>query len=144
MNSTEHLLSLVTNIADELSNPPLVNEETGDVITETLFDDDDPEIREEWDGDEEGTFYTESGEVVEVVRKRLCDTEVYDVEYTVSGNLEFMGARLMVAGGGPNIYINTRTETVQGYWGSDRFERSYTDAQGIHEYWEEMYNTAKG
>ena len=41
---------------------------------------------------------------------------VYDVEYTIGSNKEYRGVRLMIACGGPNIYINTRSGDVELYW----------------------------
>jgi hypothetical protein len=41
------------------------------------------------------------------------------IEYIVSSRKEYLGARIMVACGGPDIWINTRTNTVEGYWGSN-------------------------
>ena len=43
----------------------------------------------------------------------------YDIRLTVDMDGTMYGARLMVAGGGPNIYINTLTGEVEGYWGVD-------------------------
>ena len=56
-----------------------------------------------------------------------CDLYTYfndplDIEYTISGRGDYLGARIAVALGGPNIYINTRDGYVQGYWGTDRAE----------------------
>lgn len=42
--------------------------------------------------------------------------DALDIEYVVSGKGEYLGARILVAFGGPNIWINTRTKTVEGYW----------------------------
>ena len=48
--------------------------------------------------------------------------DVLDIEYTISGSGEYLGARIAVALGGPNIYIDTREGYVKGYWGADREE----------------------
>ena len=42
--------------------------------------------------------------------------DVLDVEYTVTFNKEYKGVRLMIACGGPNIYVDTRRGTVDLYW----------------------------
>ena len=67
--------------------------------------------------DEEREAAEESGEA--------CDLYGYfddalDVEYTISGSGEYLGACIAITLGGPNIYINTRRGEVEGYWGSDR------------------------
>ena len=42
--------------------------------------------------------------------------DVYDVEYAVGGDKTYRSVRLMIACGGPNIYLNTRTEDVELDW----------------------------
>ncbi len=42
-----------------------------------------------------------------------------DIQYIVSGGREYLGARVLVAFGGPNIWINTQSELVEGYWWGD-------------------------
>ena len=49
-----------------------------------------------------------------------CFDDVYDIEYSISGNMEYRSVRLMVACGGPNIYIDTGTKSVELYWWTDR------------------------
>ena len=62
------------------------------------------------------------------------------VEYIVSSRKEYRGARIMVTCGGPNIWINTRTHTVEGYWGSDAAFAAYgRDRIGLDEALEELY-----
>jgi hypothetical protein len=50
-------------------------------------------------------------------------SDVLDIEYTISSRGDYLGARIAVALGGPNIYIDTREGYVKGYWGTDRAER---------------------
>lgn len=45
---------------------------------------------------------------------------IYDIEYTINSDLEYIGARIMIACGGPNIYINTNSKRVELYWGSSK------------------------
>lgn len=45
--------------------------------------------------------------------------DALDVEYTISGRGDFLGARIAVALGGPNVYVDTRRGEVEGYWGTD-------------------------
>ena len=42
--------------------------------------------------------------------------DVSDVEYTTDYRKEYKAVRLMIACGGPNIYVDTRTGTVDLYW----------------------------
>ena len=51
--------------------------------------------------------------------------DALDIEYIVNGKREVLGARILVAFGGPNIWINTRTNQVEGYWWGDKCIMSY-------------------
>jgi len=63
------------------------------------------------------------------------------IEYIVNGNREVLGARILVAFGGPNIWINTRSQTVEGYWWQDKFIESYSrDEIGLDEAVETLWN----
>ena len=65
---------------------------------------------------------------------------VYDIRYIVDSEKKYLGAMLMVAGGGPTIWVNTWTKEVEGYWGGDRVTWSFRDEIGLDDYNEEMYN----
>ena len=66
--------------------------------------------------------------------------DVLDIEYIVNGNREYIGARVLVAFGGPNIWINTRTNTIEGYWWGDKASANYSDEidldDALRELWE--------
>ena len=66
--------------------------------------------------------------------------DVYDIRYIVDGKKKYLGAMLMVAGGGPTIWVNTWTNEVEGYWGGDRVTWAFRDEIGLDDYNEEMYN----
>jgi hypothetical protein len=65
---------------------------------------------------------------------------VYDVRYLVDREKKYMGAMLLVAGGGPTIWVNTWTKEVEGYWAGDRCTHYFRDEIGLDDYNEEMYN----
>ena len=65
--------------------------------------------------------------------------DVYDIRYIVDREKRYMAAELMVAGGGPNIWVNLDTKYVEGYWGGDKVEHPFTDRLGLDDYCEEMY-----
>jgi hypothetical protein len=54
-----------------------------------------------------------------------------DIEYIVNNRGEYLGARVLVAFGGPNIWVNTRTLTVEGHWWGDNAYASFTDNIGL-------------
>ena len=64
---------------------------------------------------------------------------VYDIEWITHQDHSYKAARLLVAGGGPNIWVNLLTNTVDGYWGSDKVEHGFMDNIGLDEYLEELH-----
>ena len=63
----------------------------------------------------------------------------YDIRYIVDREKRYIAAELMVAGGGPTIWVNLNTGYVEGYWGGDKVEQPFTDNLGLDDYCEEMY-----
>ena len=82
----------------------------------------------EHDEDDEGTLAS-----------RFMD-HVYDIRYLVDREKKYMGAMLLVAGGGPTIWVNTWTSEVEGSWAGDRCTHYFQDNIGLDDYNEEMYN----
>lgn len=48
------------------------------------------------------------------------DDYIYDVEYRIGGDFEYRSVAVMVACGGPNIYVDTETRSVNLFWYSER------------------------
>ena len=65
--------------------------------------------------------------------------DVYDIRYIVDREKRYLGAELMVAGGGPTVWVNLDTKYVEGYWGSDRITEPFIDNLDLDGYCEEMY-----
>ena len=65
---------------------------------------------------------------------------VYDIEWITYQDKTYKSARLMVAGGGPSIWVNLQTNTVQGYWWGDYCEHSFQDNIGLDQYCEEIFD----
>ena len=65
--------------------------------------------------------------------------DTYDIRYLVNSRKEYLGAEIMVAGGGPTIWVDTWDKEVKGYWGSDRVTVPFADNIGLNDYMEEMY-----
>jgi len=66
----------------------------------------------------------------------------YDIRYLVDREKRFMGAEILVAGGGPTIWVDTFREQVTGWWGTDRVQWYFQDNLGLNDYCEEMYGSA--
>ena len=64
---------------------------------------------------------------------------VYDIEWTTHRDHEYRSARLLVAGGGPTIWVNMMTTNVEGYWGTDKVKHSFDDNIGLDDYLLEMH-----
>ena len=70
----------------------------------------------------------------------LCDA--LDFRWIVQNDLEFIGARVLVAFGGPNIWIDTTTQKVEGYWWGNYAEASYDkDPMGLNDALEDLYRS---
>ena len=65
--------------------------------------------------------------------------DVYDIEWITHNDHSYKAARLMVAGGGPNIWVNLQDMNVEGYWGSDRVTEPFIEEIGLDDYLEEMH-----
>ena len=69
--------------------------------------------------------------------------DVYDIRYIVDREKRYYSAELLVAGGGPTIWVNLNTKEVEGYWGGDRVNVPFSDNLGLDDYCEEMYASTK-
>ena len=65
--------------------------------------------------------------------------DVYNIEWITYQDKSYKAARLLVAGGGPNIWVNLQTNTVDGYWGCDKVTWGFVDNIGLDDYCQEMY-----
>ena len=69
--------------------------------------------------------------------------EAFDIEYRVDHDRTYRSCRIMVACGGPNVYIDTKSGCVELYWWNDF--ASYTmdsdTVTAIDEYVEDLWNT---
>ena len=82
------------------------------------------------DEDDEGTLAT-----------RFMD-HVYDIEWITHQDHTYKAARLLVAGGGPSIWVNLQSLTVDGYWwGCDKVEHHFLDNIGLDDYLEELHSS---
>ena len=68
---------------------------------------------------------------------------VYDIEWITHQDHTYKAARLLVAGGGPNIWVNLHTDTVDGYWWGDHCKHSFDDNIGLNDYLEELHSASK-
>ena len=65
--------------------------------------------------------------------------DVYDIEWITHNDHTYKAARLLVAGGGPNIWVNLQTNTVDGYWGCDKVSWGFVDNISLDDYLSESH-----
>ena len=65
--------------------------------------------------------------------------DVYDIRYIVDREKRYYSAEMLVAGGGPTIWVSLNDMEVQGYWGSDRVNEPFIDNLGLDDYMEDLY-----
>ena len=69
--------------------------------------------------------------------------DVYDIEWITFRDRSYKAARLMVAGGGPTVWVNLQDKTVDGYWASDRVIEPWVDEIGLDDYLEDLHASSK-
>jgi len=74
----------------------------------------------------------------ELEGESLTHYEAYSANYTYSQCGELQGVRVLLAGGGPNIWLDTNAQEVQGFWGSDRYSKYIGPCFEILDYFEEF------
>ena len=109
------------------------------------------------DSSEPKTYYTEQGtELITINGETIETTEVcfypvsmwdyfddfLDIDYICNYQKEYKACRIMIAWGGPNIYVNTWDAQVELYWwnesGNAYLTRDVCDQ--IDEFAEELFN----
>jgi hypothetical protein len=65
--------------------------------------------------------------------------DALDIEYVVGSDGSFRGARLLVCFGGPNVWVDTKTDMVEGSWWGTSYSESYSDNIGLHAACEELW-----
>jgi hypothetical protein len=65
--------------------------------------------------------------------------DALDIQYIVDGAKNYLGAKILVTFGGPNIWIDTQHNTVDGYWWGDNSSFSYKDELGLDNACRELF-----
>ena len=95
------------------------------------------ENKDEWVTENNGK---EVGEYVEDMD--WIGRNVYDERYVLNFDCELIEIQLMVAGGGPSIWVHCSANSVEvhGYWGGDhvKLDAFYEDGLGVWGYYNEM------
>lgn len=101
--------------------------------------------REDWDEVGDAFKCPECGHIADpddFEPKTIWDylSDVYNVEFRVDSSKELRSVQIMVACGGPNIYLDTASRCVELYWWSDRahWPMNYMAVEALDE-WAEDY-----
>ena len=62
-----------------------------------------------------------------------------DFNYILNADKTFKSARVLVAFGGPNIWVDFQTKEVEGFWWGSYAKASFDDVNNIEEALEELY-----
>jgi hypothetical protein len=81
----------------------------------------------------------DGGEAIELQTAHEWMEDVYDIQWITNQDHKYQGARLLVAGGGPNIWVNMNTHEVEGYWWGDHCKVPFVDNLQLDEYLEELH-----
>ena len=65
--------------------------------------------------------------------------DTYSIRYLVDHEKRYLGAKILCAGGGPTIWVDTWTREVEGSWGSDKVYIGFCDNLDLDGYCEEIY-----
>jgi len=66
--------------------------------------------------------------------------DTLEINWVLNNDKTYKGATVLVALGGPNIWIDTVSNEVQGYWWSDSYSESFCDNIGLDDALEELFN----
>lgn len=108
-----------------------------------------PECGEDIEPDDSDTFTCphcgHSCDVDELEPLSIYDyftDSIYNIEYRCDSRKEYKSVQIMVACGGPNIYLDTASGDVELYWWTERgrYPMSSSVIRALDEFAEELWN----
>ena len=118
MNINDDLKNMCENIAREL--------ETG------IYELNDPDSFE-YDNEGDQCQGLKKGDASDYLMGAL------DIEYTMDSDGNYLGSKIVMAFGGPNVYVDTRSNCVEGYWDSNSIRVKFDDYMGLDDYLRELF-----
>lgn len=93
--------------------------------------------------------------IIQEIQTGQCDThsdntcsaydfiqDALDINYITSSQKEYLGSRLLVAFGGPTIWIDTQKKSIEASWWSDSYINFYVeDVLGLDDALEDCFNS---
>ena len=120
--SNKDLIDQVNAVVATLENPPYVCESCGNV----------------WESDEETLCPDCESDDVHKLSASDYIEDILDVEYIFGGDKQYLGARILVCFGGPNVWVDTRNNRVEGCWWGDYYSQSFSDEIGLNDFFEDL------
>jgi len=65
--------------------------------------------------------------------------DALDIEYVIGSDRQFLGARVLVCFGGPNVWVDTRHNRVDGHWWADSYNEAFVDNIGLNDAIQELW-----
>lgn len=65
--------------------------------------------------------------------------DALDIEYVIGSDRQYLGARVLVCFGGPNVWVDTRHNRVDGHWWADSHNAAFVDNIGLDEALQELW-----
>jgi hypothetical protein len=62
------------------------------------------------------------------------------LHWVLNNDRSFRGARILVAFGGPNIWVDTERGIVEGFWWGNYAKASFEDSIGLEDSLTELYS----
>ena len=66
-------------------------------------------------------------------------SDALDINYIINNDRTYKGGRVLVAFGGPNIWVDTARGIVEGFWWGSYAKAEFQDNIGLDEALEETY-----
>lgn len=90
-------------------------------------------------------------EIEDVVKsgdnERFADwiADVLGERYSINSCLRYIAVRLTLTCGGPNIYLDTDTGEIEGFWGSDHYAVPVSDdvIAAVDEWYEDIFDALR-
>ena len=72
-------------------------------------------------------------------------SDILDFDFIINSRLEYSAVKIYVALGGPTVWIDTYSRSVELRWGNEEASYYLTSdiIDEINDYWEEYYNSCK-
>ena len=85
-------------------------------------------------------LYEDGGDLVDALDKFLNE-DILDIYFIVGLDCKVREVGVLVAFGGPNVYVKTdgTNVTVEGYWGGHSYTTQGRDNIGLFDYLRELY-----